>query len=43
VVRAYAAAGSTALNVRFVHRSLSHYLEQLEALAGLVRALELAR
>ncbi|HMK62424.1 MAG TPA: TIGR03619 family F420-dependent LLM class oxidoreductase [Acidimicrobiales bacterium] len=39
-VRAYAAAGSTALNVRFVHRSLAHYLEQLEALAMLVRRLE---
>ncbi len=29
-------AGATGLQLRFVHHSLSHYLEQLEAMAGLV-------
>jgi hypothetical protein len=28
-------AGATALQLRFVHHSLSHYLEQLEAMAAL--------
>jgi probable F420-dependent oxidoreductase len=31
------AAGATALQLRFVHHSLSHYLEQLEAMAELAR------
>jgi probable F420-dependent oxidoreductase len=30
-----AAAGTTTVSARFVHRSLGHYLEQLEALIGL--------
>lgn len=38
-VQAYAAAGATTLAVRFVHRSRAHYLEQLDALAALVREL----
>jgi probable F420-dependent oxidoreductase len=32
------AAGATGLQLRFVHHSLPHYLEQLEAMAGLVNA-----
>lgn len=32
-VAAYAAAGATALNLRFVHHSLAHYLEVLERFA----------
>jgi probable F420-dependent oxidoreductase len=31
------AAGATALQLRFVHHSLSHFLEQLEAMAALAR------
>lgn len=34
-LRRYRAAGATRLNLRFRHRSLAHYLEQLEAMAGL--------
>ena len=33
-VAAYAAAGATALNLRFVHHSLAHYLECLERFAA---------
>jgi probable F420-dependent oxidoreductase len=33
-VAAYAAAGATAMNLRFVHRSLAHYLECLERFAA---------
>jgi probable F420-dependent oxidoreductase len=33
---AYVDAGATILNVRFVHHSLAHYLEQLEAMAALL-------
>jgi probable F420-dependent oxidoreductase len=32
------AAGANALQLRFVHHSLSHYLEQLEAMVGLAAA-----
>lgn len=32
-----ASAGATVVNVSFVHHSLAHYLEQVEAMAGLVR------
>lgn len=42
-LRAYADVGATMLNVRFRHRSLAHYLEQLEALMALwpeARAME---
>ncbi len=35
------AAGATALQLRFVHHSLSHYLEQLEAMAALVGVAEI--
>jgi hypothetical protein len=35
------AAGATALQLRFVHHSLSHYLEQLEAMASLVGVAEI--
>ena len=31
------AAGATGLQLWFVHDSLPHYLEQLEAMAGLLR------
>jgi probable F420-dependent oxidoreductase len=34
-MRAYAAAGATALHLRFRHRSRRHYVEQLEAMAAL--------
>lgn len=34
-MRAYAEAGATACNLRFVHRSLEHYLEQLAAVGEL--------
>lgn len=37
-VRAYAAAGATALALRFVHRSRHHYVEQLEAMAEVAAA-----
>ncbi len=33
-VRSYAALGATALSLRFRHRALAHYLEQLAAMAG---------
>jgi hypothetical protein len=33
-IAAYAAAGATALNLRFVHHSLAHYLECLERFAA---------
>jgi probable F420-dependent oxidoreductase len=36
VVRAYQAAGATALALRFEQRSRSHYLEQLEAMRAVV-------
>jgi len=36
VVEAYAEAGATALSLRFEHRSRSHYVEQLGAMAELV-------
>lgn len=36
-VRAYAAAGATALHLRFVHESRRHYEEQVEAMAEVVR------
>ncbi|HUY64258.1 MAG TPA: TIGR03619 family F420-dependent LLM class oxidoreductase [Acidimicrobiales bacterium] len=36
-VAAYQAAGATALHLRFVHHSRSHYLEQLEAMVSVVR------
>jgi len=32
-LRTIAAAGTTVLSARFVHRSLEHYLEQIHALA----------
>lgn len=35
LLRAYARAGATACNLRFVHRSLAHYLEQLAAVGEL--------
>jgi probable F420-dependent oxidoreductase len=35
-VQAYAAAGATALHLRFRHRSRRHYVEQIEAMAELV-------
>ena len=35
VLRSLAAGGTTTLSARFVHRSLAHYLEQLEALIEL--------
>jgi probable F420-dependent oxidoreductase len=35
-IERYAAAGATSLALRFEHRSLGHYLEQLEALAAIV-------
>lgn len=38
-VAAYAAAGATALNLRFVHHSLAHYLECLERFAAEVMPL----
>jgi len=34
LVERYRAAGATVLNLRFRHRSLAHYLEQLEAFAA---------
>jgi hypothetical protein len=34
LVDGYRAAGATMLNLRFRHRSLAHYLEQLEAFAA---------
>jgi alkanesulfonate monooxygenase SsuD/methylene tetrahydromethanopterin reductase-like flavin-dependent oxidoreductase (luciferase family) len=37
-VAAYAAAGATAMNLRFVHHSLAHYLECLERFAAEVMA-----
>ncbi|MBX3025436.1 LLM class F420-dependent oxidoreductase [bacterium] len=37
-VAAYAGAGATALNLRFVHHSLAHYLECLERFAAEVMA-----
>ncbi len=33
-VAAYAAAGATAMNLRFVHHSLAHYIECLERFAA---------
>lgn len=39
IVAAYAAAGATALNLRFVHRSLAHYIECLERFATEVASL----
>ncbi len=36
MVERLVAAGATGLQLRFVHHSLAHYLEQLEAMAGLV-------
>lgn len=36
-LRAMAAAGTTIVSARFVHRSLQHYLEQIDALAELHR------
>ena len=38
VVQAYAEVGATALAVRVVHRSRSHYIEQLRAMADVVQA-----
>ena len=32
-------AGVTAVSLRFVHRSLAHYVEQLEAMAALMAGL----
>ncbi len=37
VAAAYAKAGATGLHLRFVHRSRTHYVEQLEAMAEVVR------
>lgn len=37
-LRALAAAGTTVVSARFVHRSVEHYLEQIHALAELHRA-----
>jgi hypothetical protein len=34
LVGAYAAIGATVLSLRFRHRSLAHYLEQLDAVAA---------
>jgi hypothetical protein len=34
VLRALTGAGATGLNARFVHHSVAHYLEQLEALTA---------
>jgi probable F420-dependent oxidoreductase len=39
-IDAIVAAGATALNLRFVHHSPGHYVEQLEAAAGLLRLLD---
>ena len=36
VVRAYGALGATGLTLRFRHRSRDHYVEQLEAMVGVV-------
>jgi hypothetical protein len=33
-------AGATGLQLGFVHHSLDHYLEQLAAMADLIRALD---
>jgi len=38
LVASYAAIGATALNLRFQHRSLDHYLELLERFATEVAA-----
>ncbi len=38
VLRALAGGGATSVNARFVHHSLPHYLEQLEALTAVVAA-----
>jgi probable F420-dependent oxidoreductase len=38
VVRLYAEVGATGLSLRFKHRSLAHYLEQLEAMTEVVKA-----
>ncbi|HEY3833270.1 MAG TPA: LLM class F420-dependent oxidoreductase [Acidimicrobiia bacterium] len=38
VLRALVAAGATGVNARFVHHSLSHYLEQLDAFTAAVAA-----
>jgi hypothetical protein len=35
-VRAYGEIGATGLSLRFVHRSRAHYLEQLEAMMGVL-------
>ncbi|MHB8593747.1 MAG: TIGR03619 family F420-dependent LLM class oxidoreductase [Acidimicrobiales bacterium] len=37
-VRRYEAAGATALSLRFQHRSREHYIEQLQAMAEVVRS-----
>jgi probable F420-dependent oxidoreductase len=42
IVGKLVAAGATGLQLRFVHHSLPHYLEQLEAMAELVGKLDLA-
>ena len=40
IFRSYAAAGATGLSMRFRHDSRSHYVEQMEAAAGLLRELD---
>jgi probable F420-dependent oxidoreductase len=39
IVRELEEAGATMMSVRFIHHSLDHYLEQLEAMAELMREL----
>jgi hypothetical protein len=38
-VREVLDAGATSLSLRFVHDSLQHYLEQLDAMRGVIAAL----
>ncbi len=38
-VREVVDAGATSVSLRFVHDSLQHYLEQLDAMRGVIAAL----
>jgi hypothetical protein len=40
VFDSYVEAGATGLSLRFRHDSLSHYIEQTEAAAGIARQVE---
>jgi alkanesulfonate monooxygenase SsuD/methylene tetrahydromethanopterin reductase-like flavin-dependent oxidoreductase (luciferase family) len=42
IVDKLVAAGASGLQLRFIHHSLPHYLEQLEAMSELVGGLEVA-